>query len=566
MAQAAPTTGSDRRRVGLVCLLAVCLLPGCKSQKTKPDDSADELVGSPVRPGSAEAEQSDKASDAETDDSPVRRGALWYRLALDDEQLEVRVRLLKPARRTSFFMPDSQTGGSAIERAFTIGGARGPDGTLPVEQFPDQGRIDVETEGLEWVELDYRVDLTAFPERNNRARPEYTDGNALVYAPDVLAVPSKQVVSSIREIPIEIHAPKDWRLFATWPARETKASLRNEGRRVDGFVAEDVRSLRDAFFVAGRDLEAVRRSTDGDDQPVTIAYGPGLQYDRQSVADLVARTVGIYREQFGSVGPVLAYFRSGSGDDDSGVRGTAKRRGLVVGVDRQEADPAETALLVAHEAFHLWNGHELVPSPTHEKETRWFKEGATHYMALKTLYRAGILDHDGIRRELARSAFFYRRNPATRGERASALDLHRLPYDRGLLLALTFDAALARCTDARASIADWIGELLAGDERFYDPNMLRRSFDRVAGRHCSSGSRVWRRFVEHEARLEPSRIFSDVGLHLIEARTLEDTRVLPVDGRNQLYQTLFSRPARHADDNRAASRQSPNSDAEHTDE
>ncbi|MFB6374294.1 MAG: hypothetical protein ABEN55_14535, partial [Bradymonadaceae bacterium] len=378
---------------------------------------------------------------------------------------------------------------------------------------------------------DYRIALDAFPRRRDRPTPEFSDGTALVYAPDVLVVPSKRTVDAIRDIPIEVHAPKDWKLLATWPPRKREASAADDSRQVSGFVAPDVRSLRDAFLVTGPEIAAVERRGDG--APVTVA-------DRY--AALVDRTVRHYRRQFGSVGPVLAYFRTGAGDDSDGVRGTAKRGGFVVRPPPREAgDEPETALLVAHEAFHLWNGHELVPAPDHEEQTRWFKEGATQYVAIKALYQTGLFDLADVRREIGRSAFYYRRNPAKRGRRASSLDAHRLPYDRGLLLALAFDAALLKCSSGRVSIDDWLNALLDEDARYYDQETLRTTFQRVTDGGCPSGGRIWQRHVQSDGTLDPAKILGSVGLHFLEARTLEGTKVLPVEGHDQLFRRLFSR-------------------------
>ncbi len=536
----APRTTPRRRWVAapVVALLSALLVSaGCRSKTSAPaDDSPRELVGEPTRPTPPPGTSS--PARRSEDQPPIRRGALWYRLELDDEYLAVTARLLEPAAQTSFFLPDSGTDEATREAAFTMQGARGPDGALPVEQSPKQGRLEIETAGQPWVEIAYRVDLTAFPTPSNRATPGFSNGKALVYAPDVLAVPSQQVVSAIREIPIEIHTPTDWTLRATWPQREDKRSQHSQSRRVRGFVAEDVRSLRDAFFVAGADLQTRRLSTEG--EPVTVAFGPELGYSRDDVARLVGDTVGLYRRQFGSVGPVLAYFHADNAETD-GVQGTAKRRGFVVRIDDEAAHPSETALLVAHEAFHLWNGHELVPAPNHDNQTRWFEEGATHYLALKTLFRTGLFDHDALRRELARSAFYYRRNPAARGRKASQLDVHRLPYDRGLLLALRFDAVLTRCTDGTRGIDAWIEALLDRETHFYDPDSLRRTLERVAGDDCARATRIWRQRVASRAPLDPAEIFAEVGLHLLEAPTLEETKLLPVDNRSRLYRRLFSR-------------------------
>jgi len=529
-----PAAGEPTRRALLACLAALLWLPAaCQSDSSKSEDPTDELVGSPVRPSADD-------QPADPDPQSIRRGALWYRMVVERQSVSITLRLLHPADQTSFFLPSSMASDTGARRAFTMSGARGPGGTLPVEQDPDEGRIDIATGELEWVELSYQIDLTAFPERRDRPTPEFSDGTALVYAPDVLVVPSKRIVDQIRNIPVEVHTPRDWRLLATWSPRENKPSKTDDVRRVAGFVAPDVRSLRDAFLVTGPDIRVVERP-DGEER-LTAAFEAGFDRDPDRYAALVDRTVRHYRNQYGSVGPVLAYFRTGDGDHTDGIRGTAKRGGFVVRTPPDAENDPDPALLIAHEAFHLWNGHELIPDPDHQEQTRWFKEGATHYVAIKALYQTGLFDLEDVRREIGRSAFFYRRNPAARGRRASALDLHRLPYDRGLLLALAFDAALLKCSSGRVSIDDWLRALLDEGGRYYDQETLRTAFQRATDGGCPSGGRIWQRHVESDGTLEPADILGSVGLHLLEARTLEETKVLPVEGHDQLFRRLFSRP------------------------
>ena len=527
------TTLRQRSRRLLVALAALAVAGSCSSQQPAPDEPSDGLVGSPAQaPSLAPAPEPDRSGD----DSPRRSGALWYRLEVHRGELTATVRLLNPAERTSFFLPGAGSGRKIAQGAIAIQGARAPGRSVPVNQLPDEGRIDLPTDGLDWVELDYRVDLDAFPAVPGRPRPRYANRTLLAYGPDIFVVPSKSVADEIRDIPVEIHAPKDWSLLATWRARARKDSHDTDDR-VHGFVARNLRLLRDAFFVAGPHIESVHRAEG--DSSLTVAFGGGVGDGHRRLTSIVEKTVGAYRRRFGSTGPVLAFFHAGS-DQDVSVRGTAKRNGFVVGTDDADEIDTETELLVAHEAFHLWNGHELIPHPSDASNTRWFKEGTTHYVAIKTLYAAGLFSFGDVRRELARSAYYYRRNPASRGRRASRLDLHRLPYDRGLLLALAFDGALAGCSGGERTIADWLTHLLDEGRRFYDVETLRTSFQATAGGDCRAGRRIWARHVLRESPLDPSQILANLDLHFLEASTLEETKVLPLEGDRRRFERLFS--------------------------
>ena len=520
----------------LLIAAVVAALAACSSNKSKPDEEG-KLVGSP---GELTAHSEGEASRRKA----KRHGALWYRIVVDGAELAFKIRLLRPADTTSFFLPGSGSDDEVSHAAITIGGASGPEGAVPVEQFPEEGRLDVETKGLPWVELDYRVDLKAFPDRPGRPTPRFTRDTALVYGPDVFVVPSKQVAARMEDIPVELHAPKSWEVLATWNAKKQQPSSNDERRVVHGFVTSELRTLRDAFFVAGPDIEVERGLGRG--SSLTIALAPGLDAKKADIRDISQKVLDRYRADYGSTGRVLAYFRRAEEDDPSGVRGTAKRRGFVVASDVDEPVDSDTALLVAHEAFHLWNGHELIPEPEREKETRWFKEGVTHYVAIKTLHQTGLLGFDAVRRELARSAFNYMRNPASRGQRATRLDLHRLPYDRGLLLALALDAALMDCSGGNTTVGDWLTTLLEREDLFYTVETLHETFERTVGANCAAGDRLWRRHVVQDLPLNPEEIFADVGLHFLEASTFERTKVLPLEGGGRSFETMFSNAATHS--------------------
>ena len=128
---------------------------------------------------------------------------------------------------------------------------------------------------------------------------------------------------------------------------------------------------------------------------------------------------------------------------------------------------SETSLLIAHEALHIWNGHRLIPNDSAEESTRWFKEGVTHYLALKSLGA----DESFVLEELARSASNYERNPLSRGASGQAVDEARFPYDFGVLVALTFDALL---TDGAqdAGLECWLKPLVDEHHRYDEHTLL----------------------------------------------------------------------------------------------
>jgi len=524
------------------------LLAGCSTAPAG-DEGSETLVGEPIRPSAPASDRRDPEGErgrAHREGRP-REGALWYRIATEGPILEVRLRLLRPAERSSFFLPAPERRETATLRAITVEGASGPDGPVPHRQYPDERRIDVESAGLDWVELVYRVDLRAFSEGGTRPRPNFSHGTVLGYLPDLLIVPSRRIASSLRAIPVEIHAPPDWTVRATWQKSDRHPSETAGPERVHGFIARDVRTLRDAFFVAGPNLTA-REPGDGS---IAVAFEPAMEIPESQFVHLVEEVVETYRERFGSTGRVLAYARAAPDSESTALQGTAKRNGFVVRLPERRPLRDEVSLLVAHEALHLWNGHHAIPDPEAQDDLQWFEEGVTHYLAVKTLFEIGRIDRKGVRRQFSESVFFYRRNPAAGRGRATRLDLARLPYDRGVLLGLALDAALHRCTNGSASVARWLRRLLGDEPSHYGAARLASTFTRTAGADCSAADRTWRDRVQGDD-LDPSTLLDRVGLHYIEAETVEASKVLPIDGDDSLFGALFRR-------NRAPAGVSPSS-------
>jgi len=526
----------------LVC--GIGCAAGCATSQTGAE-MPDGLVGEPSRPA--------RTADVSDEPNPetVREGALWYRIAVEGTEFAITLRLLQPARSSSFFLPNPERHQAAATRALTFEGATGPEGPVPHDQLPDAGRIDVATANHDWVELHYRVDLEAFPDDTPRPAPDIAEETILAYLSSLLVVPSRRIAERIREIPVELHVPRSWNLRATW-TRGERAGSDDDGREVHGFVVSDIRALRDAYFVTGPDL-STHQSSDGS---VVAIFEPGLDISESKFVKLVEQIAVAYRERLGDVGPMLVYARSAGTGAAPGLRGTAQRNGFVVDLPERRPLRAEAAILVAHEAFHLWNGHRAIPDPDAEPAVRWFEEGVTHYMAVKTLYEVGRIDFSDVRRQLAESTFYYRHNPASGDGDATRLDIDRLPYDRGMLLALALDGSLYRCTNGTASLASWLGPLIDEEPTHYDAERLKSTYFASAGADCESGRRIWRESVANGGSLEPSRLLDAVGLHYIEASTVEETRVLPLDRNRRLYESLFERDDRDrpAPSNRTSSR------------
>ncbi|MFB6262775.1 MAG: hypothetical protein ABEL76_03970 [Bradymonadaceae bacterium] len=491
-------------------LFALCFVgAGLLSSGCSTDDSGksdDKLVGEP-------ATESATLDGNHPPTSSDRSHALWYRFAMRDRGLAIRVRLLKPPAKTTFFLPAS----NRTEWRFQIVDARGPSGRIRVRRTGEGRRLDLRSDGLKWVELHYRV---------RRPTPRAPRTNAVLEIPSILVVPSRELVDTIRDIPVELHAPSDWRVVTTWRRRSQRRSTVEARRTVHGFVTDNLRDLRDAFVAAGPRL-TVRQRGSGSDR-VRVAFESGLD---APVARLTRFTEGVvdhYRTVFGDLGPVSAVVAAGPEGRRDLPRGSGRGGGFLLRLPPGAVLDRSTRLLVAHEALHVWNGHYLVPDPRSELEVRWFEEGVTHYLAVKALRRLGTFDGAGVRRMLARTAHRYLQNPVAGGGTADRRDRRRLPYDRGLLLGVAFDAALAQTSSRSLTVESWLRAMLDQPEAHrhrYDADDLERALSSLVGGQCGSPCQLWRRYVEQRRRLDLDAIFASLGYEFRPGETPGATRL-----------------------------------------
>lgn len=500
----------------LVAMLGILSCAG-----RQPPDDTTELVGS-GEPRVA------------TDDTSFDRRTLWYRIALADEALDVRVRLISPPDVTKFFLP-GQWGGIDFSDRIRIAGAHGPNGPRFLTIDRRRGRIDVESKDSEWVELRYRVDL----ERSASVplAPRYSDGVLSAYGPTVLVLPAKQILDRTRDIPVEVNLPRDWSVLSTWPNVYQAPSKRTRGNMVYGFIATDSQVLRDAFLVAGRELEIVHR---GSSQSVSVGFDPTFTGDRSAIADLVHEVVRRFRASYGDLGPTRVYIDARRGEANESTGGLGRSGGFVLELPSNAMLTPATVLIAAHEALHLWNGHHLVPESSDEATLRWFKEGVTHYLAIKAACETQQFGMQDALAELARVADNYERNPVTSGERAQKVDELRFPYDFGVLFALSADTFLMARN--RGSLGDWLPALeesIQNRERnSYDEATLLESFSTLIDGDPRLAE-LWRDHVRQQKPFAVNEVFSRIGLHFLKADRSRDAKLIALDRPSPQYEALL---------------------------
>ncbi|MED5549535.1 MAG: hypothetical protein VX529_09265 [Pseudomonadota bacterium] len=180
---------------------------------------------------------------------------------------------------------------------------------------------------------------------------------------------------------IAFDLPEDWQVVAAWPQT-------GPGRyRVEG-LNDVVRNI----FVTGPGLAPQTFDVDG--MAVTLlAQQPladGVTEFRRVLEDSLTR----YAQTFGGV-PMERYlvvFGEGQMNDGGAF---AQSFGQRMPAPFRPHERLMWARTLAHETLHAWLGVTIRPVPY--AQSQWFTEGGADYFAMKTLYRAGLVDaHDVI--------------------------------------------------------------------------------------------------------------------------------------------------------------------------
>ncbi|HEX8392148.1 MAG TPA: hypothetical protein VF665_07345 [Longimicrobium sp.] len=155
----------------------------------------------------------------------------------------------------------------------------------------------------------------------------------------------------------------------------------------------------------------------------------------------------------------------------------------------------DAARFLAHEYMHTWFAPALGGSPDHEASGFWFSEGFTEFYAARVLLREGLwtpreyVDH--LNSKLLRNA-----SSPVRGATLAQMEagywtdgnLQLLPYDRGHLGALVWDARLRAATGGRVGVDEVIAEQYrtaarngTGAGRVSAPELFVRTVREMAG-------------------------------------------------------------------------------------
>jgi hypothetical protein len=160
------------------------------------------------------------------------------------------------------------------------------------------------------------------------------------------------------------------------------------------------------------------------------------------------------------------------------VFGTAFSYGFF-GFATPNASPASLKVWWNHEQVHYWIPNRLGQGPEGaEAALAWFNEGFTDYFSLMNAYRTHELDAKSLAEEVnTRFIAAYLKSPVREAPNAKIVEgfwsdhtLQQLPYQRGALLALNWNAEIKKGSNNKQSLADLIAELI--EQARQNPNVV----------------------------------------------------------------------------------------------
>jgi predicted metalloprotease with PDZ domain len=268
--------------------------------------------------------------------------------------------------------------------------AREDGSVVPIHSLAP-GQWKVETSKNETVRLNYDVDLSFTKEiREGAQRGGQFFGNSLYIVNRALFVMS----NAVGPRHVQFVTPSGFQIATPWHSATSS-----------GYRILDNSELADNFTVIGKFPSF--QIGEGDFHLHMVL--PGGTQDTQALIEPVVRAV---LHEYIRIFPntpdfhvLMAFFR-GVEINGEGYRDSAS----LTSPDRIEmGNRVLWASYLAHELFHHWNGNLIAGSDDGDNfgTTEWFAEGATEYIANRTVVRAGIIDRNEYLRKMETNIGMY---------------------------------------------------------------------------------------------------------------------------------------------------------------
>lgn len=221
--------------------------------------------------------------------------------------------------------------------------------------------------------------------------------------------------------------------------------------------------IQQSVMVGSPGLKIHTREVKGADVRLAV-LGDWSAFKEADFADLIARVLTAQRDYWKADGETffvaLTPMTPQEGSMSVGGTGLDDAFSIYAGTDTT-LDPMR--YLLAHEHMHTWSPRQLgnMASGQDEAADYWFSEGFTDFLTHRTLLRSGIWSLEDFVGHLNNELIAYWSSPSRSLPNAAIVekfwtsaDVQKLPYRRGMLLALKWDHDLRRATRGKLDLDD----------------------------------------------------------------------------------------------------------------
>ena len=252
------------------------------------------------------------------------------------------------------------------------------------------------------------------------------------------------------EVQVRFNLPEGWQVITPYE------DLSNDHYT---FKAANLSSLWDNGNMAGR---CVKEEINAGQLKVVIAGSYDMQEGVGLFKNALAKIVDTYAVNMGGTPKGKLAVMGSVAPLASGGETFANSISLMFNYPPGINNKASWGYLLAHEVFHLWNGHTISPVSQHEVE--WFVEGFTDYMSKLTAYKTGFINEQEFFEQVAYSYDSYVAGAGI----VSMVDAgqhkgqnYNLVYGGGLTAAIAIEAECRKATNNKKGFIDIMKKMYA---------------------------------------------------------------------------------------------------------
>jgi len=291
------------------------------------------------------------------------------------------------------------------------------------------------------------------------------------------------------------NVPEDWQVATSW------------GDGPEGWTRRlSERELRAAVYVAG-DFRIVERERDGATVRIAVR-GDGWTFSMDDFADRVLNVFTTSRDFWRDhrvstylVTVIPVNLPEDAEDGFLSISGTGLTQSFAI-FSTENAEPGRMDYVLTHEMQHEWITRRMGVLAPPEGRLYWFSEGFTDFYAYRVMVLADLLSVPGYVSAVNDTIEDYFDSSAASKTLDEVADgfwsdptVNRLPYLRGHLLALSWDAQIREQTNGATGLDMATRTLLANARESATPPRLTADYllttidDRVGGRAARDHAR-----------------------------------------------------------------------------